>query len=48
MKKDIIKETNLSCDECDGEIIHDLVHDEKFCRRCGLILSAPYIHEEIE
>lgn len=48
MKKEVIRQTNLNCPECNGEIIHDLVHDEKFCKRCGLVVSAPYIYEVIE
>lgn len=43
--KENIRQTNLKCPECGSEIIHDLGHDEKFCSRCGLIISAPYMHE---
>lgn len=45
MNEKNIRQTNLRCDECNGEIIHDLIHDVKFCSRCGLVISAPYMHE---
>jgi hypothetical protein len=33
------------CPECLNSIfIHDIIRDETYCKKCGLILDAPYHH----
>lgn len=48
MNEKHIRQTKEHCPECNGEIVHDLKYDEKFCLKCGLVISAPYMHEGVE
>lgn len=45
MDEKTVEWTNEKCEECEGWILHDLRHDVKYCEDCGLVISAPYMHE---
>ena len=36
------KKTRICCPECHNTVlINDLLHDELYCKHCGLVLVAP-------
>ena len=39
MNEKNVRWTGFNCDECNGFVLYDAVHDTFFCENCGLVLE---------